>query len=292
MFKAKITNYFGRGSEAKYNQDGSWSLCLSKMKLGKYRVELEQEPSILENSEPTKGFVETTTISVQGVKSFSEGQSVILDICCLLSLASMSQVRPYYFEFGSSARTVSTVGQAIRYRPLLEIQDGSVVKSYLEKVWPTYRKLKRSRKLREVIDMLTTCQLPGLPLEIQLGQMFVILENLKGTFAKHSGIPFVAAFFREISNPPKPNPKKEKQLSFNDLLTRMLAAEGMKPKLKRIIKLRNEIIHFGLSRKPYESLIKNYDYCHDVVREYLLRLLGYSGEYLVYRKACRATSRI
>ncbi|WP_345427511.1 hypothetical protein [Halioxenophilus aromaticivorans] len=292
MFKAKIANYFGTGSEVKHYQDGSWCLCLIKMKLGKYRVELEQNPSILWNAEQPQGFVETTCISVAGVKTFSEGQSVVLDICYLLSLASMSQVTPYHFEFRGSAKSLSAVGQSMRYRPLLEIHDGSVVKSYLEKVWPNYRKLKRSRKLPEVIDMLTTCELPGLPLEIQLGQMFVILENLKGTFAKYSGIPFVAGFFREISNPPKTNTKKEKQLSFNDLLTKMLAAEGMKPKLKRIIRLRNEIIHFGLSRKPYESLIKNYDYCHDVVREYLLRLLGYSGEYLVYSKACRTTLRL
>jgi len=54
--------------------------------------------------------------------------------------------------------------------------------------------------------------------------------------------------------------------------------------LRRITNLRNEIIHFGLSRKPYTSLRKNYDFCHDIVREYLLRLLGYKGEYLIYSK--------
>jgi len=278
--------------ESKDYHDGSWCLCLIRLKLGKYRIELEQDRSVVTNNLRPEGFVHTSEISIAGVKSYAEGEFVVRDICNLLSLASMSQVRPYHFEFSGHAKTITVVGQAMRYRPLLEIQDGLAVKSYLEKVWPKYRKLKRIPKLPEVIDMLTTCELPGLPLEIQLGQIFIILENLKGTFAKQSGIPFVAGFFRELSTPPKPKPKNEKTLGFNELLKRMLAAEGMKPKLKRITNLRNEIVHFGLSRKPYESLRNNYDYCHDVVHEYLLRLLGFSGEYLIYSKASRVCSRI
>lgn len=180
----------------------------------------------------------------------------------------------------------------MHFRPLIEIHDGDAVKSYMEQVWTKYRKLKRARKLSEVINMLTTCELPKLPLEVRLGQIFVLLENLKSTFAKQANIPFISGFFRELSNPPKADPKKEKKLSFKELLQRMLATEGMKPRLTRIISLRNEIIHFGLSRKPYKSLKKNYDYCHDIVREYLLRLLGFSGEYLIYSKSSRVCGHI
>lgn len=67
---------------------------------------------------------------------------------------------------------------------------------------------------------------------------------------------------------------------------------GMNPRLKQVVRLRNEIIHFGLSRKPYASLRKDYDYCHDIVREYLLRLLCYDGEYLLYSHGARTTKEL
>ena len=135
--------------------------------------------------------------------------------------------------------------------------------------------------------MLTICELPNLPLEVKLGQMFIILENLKSTYANYSEIPFISGFYRELSIPPKSNPKKEKRLSFENLLSQMLIDVNIKVSLKRIIRLRNEIIHFGLSRKPSSSLNKNYDFCHDVVREYLLKTMGYNGNFWIYSSACR-----
>lgn len=292
MFIAKVANYFGHGGEKKHCGNGSWYLGTISMKLGKHRVVLEQDKSVVTNKMDYKGTIHTSVISVSGVKSYSEGESIVRDICCLLSLASTSQVVAYQYDFEGHTKIISVRGEAMYFRPLLEIHDGKLIKSYLEQVWKNYRKLKRPRKLAEVIDMLTTCELPKLPLEIQLGQIFIILENLKSTYAKYSGIPFIAGYFRVISSPPKQNPKREPTLSFKDLLEKMLIAENMNPRTKRIINLRNEIVHFGLSRKPYESLRKNYEYCHDIVREYLLRILGYSGDFLIYSEACRKIGKI
>jgi len=287
MFVASLINYFGLGCERKHNPDGSWCLSLIKMKLGKYDVILEQDQSAISMSDRPEGMIHTTTLNISGVRSYSEGEKVVHDICSLLSLAAMSQVRAYHFEFEDKIRHVSDVGECLRFRPLIETVNGDSIKSFIEKSWPKYRRLKRSRKLPEVVDMLTTCELPKLPLEIQLGQIFIILENLKSTYANFSKIPFVKGFYREISDPPKANPKNERRLSFEALLHQMFCDVGMHVSLKRVVNLRNEIVHFGLSRKPYESLRKNYDFCHDIVREYLLRLLGYKGEYLIYSKACR-----
>lgn len=55
----------------------------------------------------------------------------------------------------------------------------------------------------------------------------------------------------------------------------------MKRGLKRIIKLRNEIIHSGLSRLSFSSKISLYNRGHDIIREYLLRLLNYQGRYYI-----------
>lgn len=292
MFIASLVNYFGLGSERKHNPDGSWCLSLIKLRLGKHDVVLEQDESVISMRDRPKGMMHTTILKISGVKTYTEGEKVVHDICLLLSLASMSQVRAYHYEFEDKIRNVSVVGEAMHFRPLIETNNGENIKKFLELSWPTYRKLKRRRKLAEVVDMLTTCELPILPLEVQLGQIFIILENLKSTYARYSKIPFVGGFYRELSDPPKANPKKERKLSFEVLLQGMLRSVGMRVRLKRMVNLRNEIIHFGLSRKPYESLRINYDFCHDIVREYLLRLLGYKGEYLIYSKACRRVGYI
>ena len=292
MFIASLVNYFGLGCERKICSDGSWSLSFIPCKLGRYRVLIEQDEDVISNKLKPEGMVHTTILKVSGVKSYSEGKKVVSDICSLLSLASMSQVRPYHFKFKNNEERISIVGETMFFRPLIEILDGSAVKSFLESTWSTYRKLKRSRKLGEVIEMLTVCELPKLPLEVQLGQMFIILENLKSTYARYNKIPFINGFYRQLSTPPKSNPSKEPKLSFEALLGKMLRSSGMRPGLKRIVNLRNEIIHFGLSRKPYSSLTRNYEFCHDIVREYLLRLLGYKGKYLIYSKACRVVGYV
>ena len=135
--------------------------------------------------------------------------------------------------------------------------------------------------------MLTIAELPSQPLEIKLAQIFIILENLKSTYAKKVGIPFYKGSYRLAGNPPRTNLRREPPLGFEALLKMMFNDVGMSPTLRRIVRLRNEIIHFGLSRKPYESLSRHYDYCQDIAREYLLRLMKYHGTYLLYSSASR-----
>ena len=292
MFKAQVANYFGHGNVLITNADSSLSRNVISLKLDRYRVQVKQKPDVISNKLRPNGFVHTSEIEIEKVKKFSTGERIVNDLCQLLSLASMSQVRPINYEFNNMKKTSNVSGQSMSYRPLITIIDGKEVKSFIEQVWPQYRKLKRSRKLFEIIEMMTVSELPVQPLEVQLAQVFVILESLKGTFAHSKKIPFVKGFFREISTPPKNNPEKERKLGFERLLTDMLVEVGIKKSFKKTIKLRNEIIHFGLSRKPYESLIKNYDFCQDLIREYLLRLLHYKGSYLLYSKASRVTKKL
>lgn len=282
MFKAQVANYFGHGS----NGD-TLSLRLSRC-----RVKVIQKTDVISNKLKPNGFVPTTEIEIEGVKSFSSGEIMVNDICRLLSLASMSQVLPFVYEFGGNQKSISVSGQSMFFRPLFTIQNGQQVKSFIEQVWVQYRKLKKTRKLPEIIEMLTISELPSQPLEVKLLQVFVVLENIKGTYAHTKKMPFFKGYFRQLSNPPKANLAKEKALNFKELLTFALKDVRMKNNLHRIIRLRNEIIHFGLSRRPYTSLTKNYDSCQDLIREYLLRLLQYKGPYLIYSKASRQTGNI
>ena len=204
------------------------------------------------------------------------------------------------YEDGSWSRNVLSCRltkyrvRIIQHREILSgrLKPGGFVHTYLETVWSTYRRQKRPRKLDEVIQMLAIAELPSQLLETQLIQIFVVMENLKYTYARAKKYPFIEGFFRKISSPPKPNPKKEPVLGFERLLGETLSDVSMKPNLNRVIDLRNEIVHSGLSRKPPRTLIRTYEICQDIVREYWLRLLGYDGEYLIYSQACRASKKL
>ena len=273
LFTARVLNYFGQGNTRTDYPGGGWSRNVLCLKLGRYQIRVVQDRNVISNKIKREGQVHTTDIKVTGVKKFEEGVSVVNDICSLLSLASFSQVTPFQYSFSGQGKRFNISAQTMYFRPLIEIMDGNKTQVYLEKIWMSYRKNKRSRKLAEVIRMLTIAELPVQPLEVQLAQMFIVMENLKSTFARKSRIPFCEGFFRNCRRPSKPL-YKQPTIGFETLLTLMFKDVGMNPSLRRVTKLRNEIIHFGLSRKPYRSLIRDYEYCHDVVREYLLRLLG------------------
>lgn len=288
MFVARIANFFGHGNQFTHYPDGRSIMNVLAVRLPRYRIRIIQDPRISNNSlKPGRPTV-TSDVEIEGVKRFSEGENIVFDLCHLLSFAAVSQVVPVEFGFKGQTTRIGIAGGSWLFRPVIEIENGSATEGYLEKTWAQYRKEKRRRKLPEVIEMLVFSDSPSLPLETRLLHTFVVLENLKATYARSKGIPFVKGFFRKLSDPPKANPKKEETFSFQELLKAMFHDVGMAPTLRRLVKLRNEIIHFGLSKKPYESLIKNHESAQDIIREYLLRLLEYEGPYLIYSKACRS----
>ncbi len=54
------------------------------------------------------------------------------------------------------------------------------------------------------------------------------------------------------------------------------------PDLGAIMSLRNEIVHSRISRTPRTHQEEIYESCQDLVREYLLRLLGYTGKFRLF----------
>lgn len=283
MFTAKIANYFGSGNETTDLPGGGWTRNVLSCKLGRYRVRIIQQSEVISNKIKAEGFVYTTDLEIFGVRNFIEGKNISYDLCSLLPIASSSQVVPFQFSFQNEGNRPTVVGQEAKFfRPLLNIKRGTIIKDFLESTWPQFRKNKRKRKLREVIELLTVAEVTTQPLEVRLALIFIVFENLKGTYAKSKGYPFVKGYYV--------NPNNHKhRLKFKLLLEKMLNEEGMKPALRRLISLRNEIIHFGLSRKPYESLRKHYETCMDIVQEYLLRYLGYEGHFLIYSTLGRGT---
>mgnify|MGYP005806217289 CR=1 FL=1 len=254
---------------------------------------LKQRPDVASGRfQALKGtFADTTQILVSDVagSEVTKTLDIVYRVCWLLSLAGLSRVVCYGYDYpdrsGNSSRHTA-FGTAEFFRPTLEIRDGRLIKAFIEQTYPTFKRLERSRKLNVVIDYLLQAERPSQPTECKLLFAFVLLENLKDTFARSKGIPYQKGFFRKSVGP------RSRKYSFEELLQLMFADVRMRRGLKRIVRLRNDIVHSGLTRRPHAKNWAMYERIHDIVREYLLRVLGYRGEYLVYSRGSNAVAMV
>lgn len=282
------------GGERTTNYDNGWLRNLIQLQLGNHEVEIVQQPTAFraDSSSLKDHFNFTTQLFIHGVRELRAARVVADDISALLSLATMSQVRPFAYEYNGDRSTHTTTGITVIYRPTIEVQDGRQVRHYLESTWISYRKLKRRRKLAAVIDYLVTADLPLQPLEVRLLLVFVAMENLKATYAREKKIPYSTRGFHKVTIPMTRSIKRYRTYTFEELLRLMLHEVGILRGLKQTSRLRNQIVHWGLSKRPYASLDRTYDFCQDLTREYLLRLLQYEGPFLLYSSASRLVKHL
>lgn len=253
-------------------------------------VLLKQKACVITGNvaESTGRFCETSEILVKDVapNDVPKILAVIDRICWLLSFAGLSRVLCYGHNYpdGSIHQVRHTVfGVADFFRPTLEIRDGEVIKSFVEQTYQNFVQLENSRNLNIVIDYLLQAERQNQPTECRLIFAFVLLENLKHTYARAKQIPFVDGYFIKPSG---------KRYYFRELLQMMFSEVGMSPDLNNAINLRNEIIHSGLSQDQYHTQWGMYENIHDLLREYILRLLGFHGTYLVYSSASNAHAAV
>jgi hypothetical protein len=109
---------------------------------------------------------------------------------------------------------------------------------------------------------------------------FVALEHMKNTWAHSKGIPFVDGFFQK---PVGPGVKKGARYGIRELLELMFAEKSLRPRLKRIVGVRNQIIHMGVTTRPFRSNLSYYERTKALEHEYVLRLLGYRGMFYDYQ---------
>jgi len=185
------------------------------------------------------------------------------DVCWLLALATGSPVQPFSYFRGRYGRSQNVTYSAQVFRPLITPTDGEAIRHFLTSTWPAFRKLKRSRRLPAIIDYLVLADRPRQPSEISTLLAFTALESLKST---HS---------------------RGQRGEFEARVRRMLEAVGMQRGLCHLVTLRNKIVHEGLAGMPHNKVRRHYDRLQDILREYLLRLLGYHGSYLLYSSAAR-----
>lgn len=286
---AFLANCLAGGDEISQKANGSFIRDTIRWELDGYQVILKQREDVIlgEISDFKKRWVDTSRLIIENVleRDLKKVQSIVANIAALLSFAGLSQVRVFGHEYpmGSGKQSfTSSIGNCVYFRPTINILNGYELKNFIVNCWGGFKRNKEVRKLPIVFEYLATAEATILPMELKLITLFIVLESLKDTYAKQYSIPFVNNLYRKISSPPRANPAREPIYGFRELLSLMLSEKTIRKGLTRIISLRNDIVHSGLTRKPFRSLWKTYCNAHDIIRLYLLKILEYSGDYCTY----------
>lgn len=281
-YKALIANCPMRGE--KYGISGGRRyLNTIKVTVGGFDVEIEEIPDlVVKNFGDFRGrSLHTSDLYIRNISStqLSQAETLAQEIAELLSLATCSPVVKYGYSFDGYGEAHTCFGQLQYFRPIIDTHQGKSVRTFLETCHPTYHRLRGPRKLYVALQYHTLAQQNDQPMELLLAITFVLLENLKYNYAVNVGYPLIRGYFRQFGAT-SANPGHTKE--FRKLLSAMFGDVGMSPDLSSIISLRNDIIHSGISTMGLNTQTHIYSMSHDIIREYLLRLLNYVGGYYPY----------
>jgi hypothetical protein len=282
-FVAHIANLLVQGEDRTTYPDGSWQRNRTCFTLGGFEFVLlrTRESFSLRPSQLKGRFSYTHDLVVEDLDpaDLSKVERIVQEITELLSFATQSQVVRFAQDFPGATWRRPVRGVSLFSRPAFN--QGEEIRRFLEQSWRTYRRLRHRRNLHVVIGYLTIAEELQV-VEVQLLAVFAVLESLKSTYAAEAGCKYCKPAWRRPSTPPKPKLKNEPTVSFEKLLREMFAKVKMRPHLRRLVELRNDIVHNGVSRRHHDSQFAAYELAQGLVREYLLRLLGYSGRYYDY----------
>ena len=149
--------------------------------------------------------------------------------------------------------------------------DGAAIRKFVDQTYPQFKALESARSLKVVIDYMLQAARPGLPMECKLVFLSVLLENLKHTYGTHLQYAIKGGKFVD--------PVTKARLGFQDMMNLMFSAVGMAPGLQPLVDLRNEVLHTGVASLTHAQQKLQYDAATDLIREYLLRLLGFKGNF-------------
>lgn len=290
-FIGYLSNFLGQGEEMTENSSGAVTRNKIRLKLGQFDAELIQsDDAILKMPVKFRGTNSiTTTVTIRSLapEDFETAKRSMVSLALLLGFASYSDVAFCGYEFAVGDKLASRwqpIGVADYFRPAIDIRDGAAVRSFVESSWSGFESQRTARRLSTVIYCAVAPETFRLPLEMKLTTIFVLLENLKSTYAATAGYVFNKRFWASTLNP-------RVQIPLKILLTEMLSRVGMSICVDKIAELRNNIVHEGISSMDYNDQFSIYDECQDIVREYILRLIGYKGEFNLYSD-CRSQKTI
>lgn len=252
---------------------------------GGFVFELHQDPNLPLNRGKLRNIAcDTTEVWVRNVgQAERPAVRATLDYLIeMLSFATESRVSCYYEEYpagSGSFRGQRTVGTIQVWRPPFD--DNADVKSFIEQCYPQYVALRAPRQLHVAIDYIHHSIFQGLAEEVKIALACVTFECLRDNWARANGYPHINGYFREKdstgANPPRVGIERHLSEMFQQV--GILAATAQAD-AKRIVHIRNEVLHTGLFQGV--SNHEHIEFLETTVRTYLLRLLGYTGQYFAY----------
>ncbi|HTT97551.1 MAG TPA: hypothetical protein VMF58_05840 [Rhizomicrobium sp.] len=305
-FSAQLTNFIGMGDGITEYPDGGWLRNKIAISTPKHEIEIEQHADVItyDLKELRGSAIHSSTIRITNIGSLEEGEEVAKDLAALLSFAQHSRILPFAFRFNGRGHGLSGGGFVGAWRPPFHIGDTKSLVRFVELGWQPYQEHKTERSLFALFALLAHADFPGTPLEVKLSQVMICIENLKAYWALSDG---KALGITEKSDGFYNGKKK---LSFKGLVEQMLLRVGMPlpGQWQKIVELRNAIIHRGFIRHGdqvtrkifgaglsendmYHAMLEIEYSVHDLIREYVLRLLKYSGPFYAYSNP-RAPTRI
>lgn len=276
----RFSNAVFIGEEVSYYNDGSWRRDRLNFHAFGYDVEWVQNqgfnfPSL---SKSAFQFLDSSYAFIKNVTDILHLEESMNKLAFMLSFALNSQV--VFHSYIEQAVITPSLGKTFSVQAVypnhpspLNTADGASIRMFIEKCWEKFDELYYPRRLNIVIDYFTTMDASRLQLEVKLSLAYTLLECLKFTFAKNDGYPFNGNWFLYKT--------KRVKISANELIFRMLSEVGMVLP-DQLMTERNNIVHEGITSRKVQDIHMLYSECKDVISEYILRSLGFSGKYYFY----------
>lgn len=282
VFKFGLTNIFFQGNE--HSAPGSKQWDKISFDLGGYSNELVCR--ISETDIPGLQWEnrETADLYIKGTQP-DQVQEHAQVIATLLSFALDSHCCLSYMEkVGDELpiRNLPTRGSFIQRNPVIDANNSDALKAFLRMSYSSYNELHETRSLNVVIELFNLAENQQ-PMELQLATVFILLENLKATYATQEN--YCNHYGKYYKNQKDKNAQKN-GLGFKTILHEMFSSIGMRERasssLDSVVILRNDIIHTALSEKLFYEQYKIYTDCRNLIAEYILRLLSFKGSFNLY----------
>lgn len=308
IFHAKLLNFVAVGDDVTQFSSGAWSRNIFNLSIELHQLRIVQNPEIIRNAKNNlRGrSVETSNVKVMNIDDATTGKQIVTDLASLLSFACQSPIRFYEYNFEGHSESWSVSGAVNSWRPPFDANETGAIKTFIESCWNNFQCKKDSRALNHLFDLMNYGDQRGDAVEIHLALTAMCLESIATYYALSEGPK------KGIQETAKGQFAKGKELfGFKKLLELAMLDVKMQPPAQsweNIIAIRNAIIHRGFIR-PQDAIVQNIfglknedqlyrmmfttlEAMHDLIREFLLRLLGYRRRYYTYSSSARETAEI
>ncbi|MFV5509341.1 hypothetical protein [Acinetobacter sp. 197] len=304
--EANLINLFMTGDEFSVNDSDHEYKDTTIISCNGYTFKFKQHDINLKPINFCNQTLITTTVSINNVpkEKVEEVLETIDNICWLLSFAQQCPIQRCNYKIKNLKIESINCSASLINPPKYIIENrGKYIKLFIEQVYEKFIKIKDTRLLTTVFGYLCEANKHHLALEPKLILHYVLIENLKYTFAKEQGYKQKSSFFY---HPKYPNlnhlcpdkteycfdekiglwvHKKYGKCGSAEMIKRMFESTSIqRTKINPILKNRNKIIHEGIllafSDPTYtQTAIEDLHNVSDLLRQYIFTLLGYKGSY-------------